>query len=116
MIEWHQYFMGIVFVLAGLNHFRIPKFYQKIVPNYIPEKRMMVLISGILEIILGILLLIPNTQSLAAWGIILMMIAFLPVHIFMLQDKRESMKLPKWALIFRLILQFGIIYWAYLYV
>ena len=99
-----------------MNHFRIPKLYERIIPTYIPARKTMVYVSGIVEILLGILLLIPKTQSLAAWGIILMMIAFLPVHIFMLENKKASMNLPKWALILRLPLQFLIIYWAYLYV
>lgn len=113
---WHQYLMGIIFILTGLNHFRVPKIYERIIPPYIPSHKNMVMLSGVAEVFLGILLLIPSMQSFAAWAIILMMLLFLPVHIFMLQDKRAGSGLPKWLLILRIPLQFAIIYWAWLYV
>ena len=115
MLPWHQYLMGVVFVLAGMNHFRKPKMYERIMPPYIPAHNTMVLLSGIAEMILGFMIMNKNTQEIAAWGIIAMMIIFLPVHIYMLQNEKAAMKLPKWALILRIPLQFGIIYWAYLY-
>ena len=116
MIPWHQYVFALIFILAGLNHFRSPKLYERIIPSYIPAGKTMVYLSGILEIALGILLLVPKTQSLAAWGIIVLMVLFLPVHVYMVQNKKAILKMPKWALILRLPLQFVLIYWAYLYV
>ncbi|WP_026451711.1 DoxX family protein [Aequorivita capsosiphonis] len=115
MLPWHQYLMGVIFVLAGMNHFRKPKMYERIMPPYIPAHNTMVLVSGIAEMILGFMLLNKNTQDIAAWAIIAMMLVFLPVHIYMLQNNKAAMKLPKWALILRIPLQFAIIYWAYLY-
>lgn len=115
MLPWHQYLIGVLFILAGMNHFRKPKMYERIMPPYIPAHNTMVLLSGITEMILGFMIMNKNTQEIAAWGIIAMMIIFLPVHIYMLQNEKAAMKLPKWALILRLPLQFGIIYWAYLY-
>ena len=107
--------MGVLYVLAGMNHFRKPKLYERIMPAYIPAHSSMVLLSGIAEMILGFMILNKNSQEVAAWGIILMLIVFLPVHIYMLQNEQAAMKLPKWILILRIPLQFGLIYWAYLY-
>ncbi|SRR5690606_34973205 len=115
MLPWHQYLLGILLVLAGMNHFRKPKLYEGIIPSYIPSHSAMVLLSGIAEMILGFMLMNKNTQSEAAWGIIIMLLLFIPVHIFMLQNEKASMKLPKWLLIIRLPLQFVLMYWAYLY-
>lgn len=36
--------------------------------------------------------------------------SYIPAHIFMLQDKKTSLKLPKWLLILHLPLQVGLIY------
>ncbi len=116
MLPWHQYLLGTLFVLAGFMHFQKPKMYLKIMPPYIPAHKTMVLLSGILEMILGFMILNPPTQQIAGWGIIILMILFLPVHIYMLQEKKASLKLPKWALVLRIPLQFLIMYWAYLYV
>ncbi|WP_310992424.1 DoxX family protein [Aequorivita marina] len=115
MLPWHQYLMGVVFVLAGMNHFRKPKLYERIMPPYIPARSTMVSISGIVEMILGFMLMNKNSQETAAWGIIALMVLFIPIHIYMLQNEKAAMKLPKWALILRIPLQFAIMYWAYLY-
>ena len=116
MLPWHQYIIGALFVLAGANHFRQPKIYERIMPPYIPAKPTMVMLSGIAEMILGFMILTPASQILAAWGIIIMLLLFLPVHIYMLQNEKASMKLPKWILILRIPLQFGLMFWAYQYV
>jgi uncharacterized membrane protein len=115
MLPWHQYLIGVLFILAGMNHFRKPKLYERIMPPYIPAHSSMVLLSGIAEMILGFMIMNKNTQEAAAWGIIIMLLLFIPIHIYMLQNEKAAMKLPKWVLILRFPLQFVLIYWAYLY-
>jgi uncharacterized membrane protein len=116
MLPWHQYLIGVIFVLAGANHFRKPKLYERIMPLYIPAKATMVMLSGIVEMILGFMILNPETQTAAAWGIIGLLLLFIPVHIFMLQNEKASMKLPKWVLVLRIPLQFVMMFWAYQYI
>ena len=116
MLAWHQYIIGMVFILAGMYHFKKPKLYLKIMPPYLPIKSSLVLITGILEMVLGMMILSPATQTIAGWGIIVLLVLFLPVHIYMLQNEEASLKLPKWVLILRIPLQFGLMYWAYQYV
>ncbi|MFT4674116.1 MAG: putative membrane protein [Saprospiraceae bacterium] len=116
MLPWHQYLLGLMFVIAGANHFRTPNIYERIMPPYIPSPSFMVLLSGITEMVAGFLVLNPQTQILGAWSIIAQLVVFLSVHIHMLQNKEASLKLPKWVLILRIPLQFGMMYWAYQYV
>ena len=116
MLPWHQYLIGALFILAGANHFRKPKIYERIMPPYIKAIPTMVLLSGIVEMILGFMILTPESQAIAAWGIIIMLLLFLPVHIHMLQNKEAAMNIPKWLLIVRVPLQFGLMLWAYQYV
>ena len=116
MLPWHQYLIGVLLVIAGVNHFRKPKIYERIMPPYIPAKATMVLLSGISEMILGFMILNPETQTIAAWGTIVLLVIFIPVHIYMLQDEKAAMKLPKWALILRIPLQFILMFWAYQYI
>lgn len=115
MLPWHQYLLGVILVAAGFNHFRVPKFYERIMPSYIPAHSSTVLLSGIVEMVLGLVLLNKDTQMYAAWGIIAMLILYLPIHVHMLQNEEASLKLPKWVLVLRIPLQFILIYWAYQY-
>ena len=115
ILHWHQYLLAVIFILAGFNHFRTPKLYERIMPPYIPAKSTMVIISGVLEMVFGMMLLNSQNQQIGAWGIIVLLVLFFSVHIYMLQEEKASLKLPKWVLILRIPLQFGLIYWAYLY-
>ena len=107
------YLMAGMYVLAGIIHFIKPRMYEGIIPPYLPSPKVLVYLSGFAEIGLGAGLLLEETRSLSAWGIILMLLAFLPVHIYMLQAEKFRKKFPVWALWLRLPLQFLLIYWAY---
>ena len=76
--------MAGFYIFGGVNHFLNPDFYLNIMPPYIPAHGAAVALSGVAEVLLGALLLWPGTRRLAAWGIIAMLIAFLPVHVHML--------------------------------
>lgn len=112
---WHLYFMAALYILAGLNHFRNPKMYIRIIPPFFKNPDLLNKVSGFAEVFLGVLLLFNATTSLAAWGIIALLIAVFPANIFMLTDKRAGSGLPKWMLLLRIPMQFALIYWAYLY-
>lgn len=112
---WHLYLMAFIYIFAGINHFRKPKIYERIIPPYFPNAKMLNLLSGVAEIVFGILLMFPSYSKFGAWGIIVLLIAFFSVHIFMLQDKKAGFGLPKWVLWLRIPLQFVLIYWAFLY-
>lgn len=109
------YLLSGLFIFAGSMHFLKEKFFLKAMPPYIPYPRAMVIISGIAEIALGIGLLFEQTQSLAAWGIIALLIAVFPANIYMATSGRFS-KIPSWALWLRLPLQFVLIWLVYQYV
>src|SRR4026207_725388 len=76
--------MAAFYIYAGTSHFTRQEFFLSLMPPYIPFHGAMVALSGLCEIAFGVLVLIPRTRSFAAWSIILMLIAFLPVHVHML--------------------------------
>lgn len=84
-------------------------------PRYLPNHKLLVFLSGMAEIILGISLCIEQTRNLGIYGIILMLIIFLPVHFYMLSSEKAAAGIPKWILILRVPLQFVLMYWAYSY-
>ena len=112
---WHLYLMALLYILAGINHFRNPRMYVKIIPDYLPKPKLLNIFSGLAEIILGIFLCIPLLTKFAALGIILMLLLFYMTHFYMIQNEKASFGLPKWVLYLRLPLQIGLIFWAYQY-
>ncbi|WP_445385488.1 DoxX family protein [Robiginitalea sp. IMCC44478] len=113
--SWSLYLMSGVYIAAGVAHFLFPRIYLRIMPPFIPFPRAAVYLSGILEIVLGAALLIPGSKTIALYGIMALLLLFLPVHAHMLQDKKAASGLPQWVLILRIPLQGLLIYWAYSY-
>ncbi len=112
---WHLYFMAFVYIIAGLLHFVRPNLYRRILPAYLPGHKLLVALSGLMEIILGVALVFARTKDIAVYAIIIMLVFFLPVHFHMLFNKKAAMGLPKWMMIARIPLQFALMYWAYWY-
>lgn len=115
IFPWHLYLMALIYLLAGINHFRSPKLYLKIIPPYLPNPVLLNSTTGFLQIFLAVELCIPSFSSYAAWGIMALLIAVFPCHIYMYQHRRASMHLPKWVLLSRMLLQLVLLYWAYQY-
>jgi uncharacterized membrane protein len=112
---WHYYFMAIFYIVAGIGHFVKPKWYMRVMPPFFPGHRTLVILSGAVEILLGIGLFFPIVKDSALILIIAMLVLFLTVHVYMLSGKKASAGIPLWILILRLPLQFLLMYWAYSY-
>jgi uncharacterized membrane protein len=107
------------YLLAGANHFRSPDSYIKIIPPYIPFPVVINIMAGLFELAFALLLISAKTRGLAAWGIILMLLAFLPVHLKMVIDAPfmlGALKVtPLIAWIRLVVLQPLLILWAWWY-
>jgi uncharacterized membrane protein len=110
-----QILFGVFFVIAGINHFRDPAFYLRIMPPYLPWPYALVIISGIAEVALGIALLIPKLSRLAAWGLIALLVAVFPANLHMTMHPELYPEIPVIALWVRLPIQGLLILWAYWY-
>ena len=78
--------MIVFYLFAGYNHFANPSFYYTIIPPYLSDWAGSInILAGIAEILLAILLIPKSTRKTAAWGIIIMLIAFIPSHIYFIQ-------------------------------
>ncbi len=81
----HLYLFSALFIVAGINHFIVPDIYLGVIPPYLPYPALLNYFAAMAEIVLGILLLFKKTQKLSAVLIIMLLIAFIPAHIFMMQ-------------------------------
>lgn len=104
---------GVLFALAGANHFFNTEFYVSIMPPYLPWHTALVYISGAAEIILGVALLFRRVERLAAWGMIALIVAVTPVHIQMATHPELYPEFSQLALWGRLLLQGLLIAWAF---
>jgi uncharacterized membrane protein len=112
---WHFYFLACLFILAGILHFLFPRVYRRILPPWIPSKTMVVYVSGVLEILFGTCLFFPSFRIAGLYGIMILLVLFLPVHTNMLRDSNAAMGIPSWILLLRIPLQGLLIYWVYTY-
>ncbi len=102
---------GLVFIVAGILHFIAPDVYLRIMPPFFPAPLFWVLLSGGLELLGGVGLLLRRFRRGAAYGLALLMVAFFPVHVYMLLYPAEVgvAALAPSLLFWRLALQFVLI-------
>ncbi len=108
-----RWLMGILFVLAGANHFVNPGFYVRLMPPYLPWHLHLVYLSGLAEIALGVALMIPASARVAAWAIIGMLVLFMSVHVHMVVNTQLFPEVHVAVLWVRLAVQGLLIAWAY---
>ena len=95
---------GIVFSVAGVLHFKDEEQFRRIVPAYLPA----VLITGVMEIVFGVILLMKQPTKGQKNALIAFLWAVLPANIYMARKQIPiaGQQLPKWALYGRIPLQF----------
>ena len=108
-----KWLLGLLFAAAGVNHFLMPDKYVAIVPPYLPWPFVLVYLSGVAEVALGVLLLIPRFRSRAAWGLIALLIAVFPANLHMALNPEQFPDISPAALWVRLPLQGVLVAWAY---
>lgn len=106
----------LLYIGAGINHFWHPDFYYSIIPPYLSNPFLINIAAGISEIVLGVLLIFSNTRKFAVYMIIAMLIAFIPVHVYMIQKggcMNEQVCIALWEAWLRLFLQPILILWVW---
>ena len=107
--------VAIFFVGAGINHFLRTDFYLRMMPSYVPLHLASVYASGVAEIVLGVLLLVPPTSVAAAWGLIALLVAVFPANVQMALHPETFPEFSPGALWIRLLFQPLMIAWAFWY-
>jgi uncharacterized membrane protein len=105
--------MACIYFIAGINHFLNPSSYIKIMPPWLPFPEALVFVSGAIEIVCALLLLPSFSRKLAAWGIIVLLIAVFSANIQMSINYHKENNPYFWLTLLRLPLQFLLIWWAY---
>lgn len=88
---------------------------MRMMPPYLPWHLFFVYLSGLAEIALGLLLLVPRFDRLAAWGLIALLVAVFPANVHMAIRPELFPEFHTVLLWFRLPVQAVLIAWAYWY-
>ena len=105
------------YILAGINHFWHPHSYIDLIPPYFPDHNLLNFVSGGIEIIGGIFMIMPFTRKTGAYILIAALIAFIPAHIYLIQMRgcvSKNICVAEWIAWIRLFpFQFLLIWWAW---
>ncbi len=93
------YLQSLFYIMAGINHFRNPETYYRLIPPYLPAHIQLNTLVGIAEIICGIFLFFSPTRKWAAYSIVLMLLAFIPAHIYFIKmgSCLPDLCVPQWV-------------------
>ena len=87
--------LSATFVAIGALHFVVGNLFAQIVPPPLPPLAT-VYASGVAEIALGVLVALPRTRRLAAWGLVLLLVAVFPANVYMATSGVTIEGLPSW--------------------
>ena len=103
-------YLGLVvvflwFMIGGVAHFTSPEFFVNIMPPYIDWQLEIVYISGLLEILGALGVLLPVTRQLAGNCLLVLTIAVTPANIHMWMNPELFPDVPEIFLSIRLVIQ-----------
>jgi uncharacterized membrane protein len=107
--------LALIFIGSGVNHLWHPVAYLVGMPPYLPWPLPLIYISGVIAIVLGILLMTPQYSVMAAWGMVVWLIAVFPANVHMASNSYLYLPVIAVLLWLRLPLQFLLILWVYRY-
>ena len=73
--------LGGFLVVVGLSHFLWPRYYETLVPVWLPGRRLLVLLSGVVEMVIGGGLLLERTRHAAAVAAVALMLVYVLTHL-----------------------------------
>jgi uncharacterized membrane protein len=107
----------VLLIFTGTAHFYKTQEMAMMLPDYLSYKSEIIYMTGVLELLGAIGILIPRVRRLAGICLILMFIGFLPANVhaaFTYVEFGGHAYGPKY-LLFRIPLQLFFIWWAYRY-
>ena len=109
-----RFLMSFFYISVGINHFLNPDWFTQIVPPVLAKFDLeLVYLSGVCEILFGVLLLIEKTRYVAAWGLIATLAAVFPANIYLAQTNGLAMDTTSSVAWYRLPFQSLFIVLAY---
>ena len=107
--------MSVFYIVMGLKHMFNPSFFLPMMPPFIPYKKAIIYITGFIEIILGLFLIIEDYRFYSGSALVIFLILVFPANIYLSinEEARKKMKVTKQFCVLRLFFQALLIYLAY---
>ncbi len=81
--------IALLFVFTGIGHFLLTEPMATMLPSWVPWRVSIVYVSGIIEFMAAIAVLIPRMQRPVGWGLIVMLLLFLPINVYAAVNRVE---------------------------
>jgi uncharacterized membrane protein len=112
--------MSVMLIFTGIGHFAFAEGMTLMLPSIVPFKKVVVYLTGVIEVAAAIGLLIPRLQNLTPWLLILFFFLILPANINAAINKIDYQKGTTDGnglsyLWFRVPLQVFFIAWVYFF-
>ena len=107
--------LAIMLIVTGVAHFTSSNVMVEMMPEFLPMKKEIVYLTGILEFLAAVGLLIGKLSKITAILLIIYFVAILPANIVgsFKQVNLGGMEYGAMYLLFRVPLQILFIFWAY---
>jgi len=102
-------------MIGGIAHFTNTEFFLSIMPSWLPLPHTLVYVSGALEILGAIGIVLPWTRSLSGFCLIALTIAVTPVNVHMWLNSELFPDVTQTQLAIRLVIQgvlLAVIWWS----
>ena len=109
------YILGIFYLNVGITHFTNPDFFLVIMPPYLHYQEFFVYLSGLFEILFGLMIIFKKTRFYGALGIFFLLIAVFPANIYLYSsyEAQEILSITKEGSCVRLFYQIPLLILAY---
>jgi uncharacterized membrane protein len=108
-----RWILALFFILAGLNHFRVPSLYLAMIPPWLPWPSGLNAIAGDCEILGGIGIMMRDFRRAAGWGLVALLVAVFPANLHVaLAGHMEGFAFSPTVLWLRLPFQAVLIAWV----
>lgn len=110
--------MGMFYLIAGTLHYVFTSFYLSLIPAYLPDHKVLVYMSGAMEIGAALVLLfgVKYWRILASGFLMFLLLIFITVHIYSIQKVQCSIQGVCWPQILAwlrlLVIHPLLLFWA----
>ncbi|GAO41205.1 DoxX family protein [Flavihumibacter petaseus] len=108
----------IMLFFTAFGHWRFTDAMARMIPGPVPFKKELVYITGLLEILAGVALLIPVVREKAGWFLLVFFVLLLPANIYAAINKIDYQQVDREGnglsyLWFRIPMQIALMVWVY---